>query len=277
MNKKKSERLPPTPSVLKKLFAYSGNLCAMPDCKNTLIHKTGTMNGKVAHIHAAEKGGARYDATMNEEDRRALANLFVVCANCHDVIDDPNNEAKYPAEKLRIYNKKHEDRFRKAELQFIEKYADLTQLSKPTFPKTLRRMSELLELPEVLNSTDEIKGIKGFVRKLAELPLEQRSFAMAIAERMKRRNVDSLPTDDVENAFNIGSSKLKKQMDLLEHHQLGSVNEDNVPGKYVVSLWHRSHGDNPWIEILDFCEKSGDHSDQFIVDLDFALYDKAAD
>lgn len=273
MTKKKSDRLPPTQSVLKKLFAYSGNLCAMPDCKNTLIHKTGTMNGKVAHIHAAEKGGARYDAKMSDEDRRAFANLFVVCAICHDVVDDPNNEAKYPAEKLKIYKKKHEDRFRKAELQFIEKYADLTQLSKPTFPKTLRRMSELLELPEVLNSPDEIKGIKGFVRKLAELPLEQRSFAMAIAERMKRRNVDSLPTDDVQHAFGIGPSKLKKQMELIEHHSLGSIDEDNMPGKYLVHLWERDHGGNPWIEILDFCEKSGDDPDQFIVDLDFALYD----
>lgn len=273
MTKKKSDILPPTPSVLKKLFAYSGNQCAMPDCNNALIHKTGTMNGKVAHIHAAEKGGARYDATMSDEDRRALANLFVVCANCHDVIDDPNNQAKYPAEKLKTYKKKHEDRVRKAELHFIEKYADLTQLSNPTFPKTLRRMSELLELPEVLNSPDEIKGIKEFVKKLAELPLEQRSFALAVAERMKRRNVESLPTDDVQHAFNIGSSKLKKQMDLLEHHSLGSIDEDNMQGKYLVHLWERDHGGNPWIEILDFCEKSGDDPDQFIVDLDFALYD----
>ena len=60
---RKPGRIDPTPSVLKKLFALSGNLCAMPDCENALIHKTGTMVGKVAHIHAAEKGGARFLAT----------------------------------------------------------------------------------------------------------------------------------------------------------------------------------------------------------------------
>lgn len=275
MTSKTKDRLPPTPSVLKKLFAYSGNLCAMPECNNPLIHKTGTMNGKVAHIHAAEKGGARYDAKMSDEDRRAIENLFVVCANCHDVVDDLRNREKYTAEKLKTYKKKHEDRFRKAELQFIENYADLTQLSKPRFPKTLRRMAKLLNSPEFLNSAEELKDIKEFVQKLAELPLEQRNFALRIAERMKRRGVSWLPTDDVKHAFGIGDYKLKKQMELLKHHELGSIDEDEMPSSYVVNLWERRRGGNPWIEILDFCEQSGDDPDQFIVDLDFALYDRA--
>lgn len=273
MNKTKSERLPPTPSVLKKLFAYSGNLCAMPDCKNTLIHKTGTMNGKVAHIHAAERGGARFLTSMNNEDRRAIDNLFVVCANCHDVIDDPNNEAQFTAEKLKTYKKTHENRFRKAELQFLESYADLTQQAVPTFPKSLRKISGLFDVSEMSGAPDEIDGVIEFARKLSELPLNQRRFALSVAERMKRRGVDELPVDDVVAAFGIGHSNLKKQMDLIEHHLLGSIEEDFEPGKYVVKLWDREPGGNPWIEILEFCDKSGHDSDEFVLELNFSLYD----
>jgi cytochrome c553 len=273
INAKKTARLDPTPSVLKKLFALSGNMCAMPTCENRLIHKTGTMVGKVAHIHAAEKGGARYLAAMTDEDRRLIDNLFVVCANCHDVVDDPKNATMFPAAKLKKIKEKHEDSFRKAEQQFIEKYSDLTQLSQPTFPKTLYRMASLLGWPDVLNSDDDIRDIGKFIRKLSELPIEQRQFALSLAERMKRRNLEKLPFDDVSKAFAIGLSKLKKQMQLLEHHQLGSVEEATVFDQYNITLWHRDRGGNPFIEILDFCEKSGNLKDEFIVDLNFALYD----
>lgn len=52
MTKTEVERLPMKQSVLKKLFAYSGNLCAMPDCNNALVSKKGTMIGKIAHIQS---------------------------------------------------------------------------------------------------------------------------------------------------------------------------------------------------------------------------------
>jgi hypothetical protein len=94
---KKPQRLPPTPSVIKKLFAYSGNQCAMPNCKETLVDVSGTMLGNIAHICAAEKGGARYDPEMTDKQRRDISNLFIVCGKHHDIIDDKNNENDYPA------------------------------------------------------------------------------------------------------------------------------------------------------------------------------------
>jgi hypothetical protein len=39
-------RLPPTPSTIKKLFAYTGNQCAMPNCKELIVDPSGTMLGK---------------------------------------------------------------------------------------------------------------------------------------------------------------------------------------------------------------------------------------
>jgi hypothetical protein len=52
--------------VVKGLFAYSGNQCAMPTSVNPLVDVTGTILGKIAHICAVSPGGARYVATMTE-------------------------------------------------------------------------------------------------------------------------------------------------------------------------------------------------------------------
>ncbi len=269
---KKVERLPPTPSVLKKLFAYSGNQCAMPDCGRPLVDKSGTLLGKVAHICAAEKGGARFDPKMNNEQRRAFENLFILCGIHHDVIDDKSNVKDYPPDLLRKHKAAHEGRFKRAEVQLIEQFIDTTQAMKPTYPKNLKGLAEALGMEEIAGHEDEINGVGDFVDNLKELPHEQREFALKLAERMRRNNTDELPVDDVTGAFRIGRTALKRHMDLLEHWRLGSIDEGEYQ-KYFVVLWSREPDTNPWVEILEFCEATKHMSDELIYDLNFGLYD----
>ena len=54
--------------VVKSLFAYSGNKCAMPTCVNQLVDVSGTILGKIAHICSASPGGARYEVSMTERE-----------------------------------------------------------------------------------------------------------------------------------------------------------------------------------------------------------------
>jgi hypothetical protein len=175
---KKPQRLPPTPSVIKKLFAYSGNQCAMPNCTETLVDVSGTMLGKIAHICAAEKGGARYDPNMTDEERRDISNLFIVCGKHHDIIDDKNNERDYPAGLLRKYKTTHEGRFKKAERQLLKQFADTTQIAKPTYPKHLRALAKVLGVKNLAGHTEEIRGVRDFIDSLKELPLQERDFAL---------------------------------------------------------------------------------------------------
>ncbi|MCP3441042.1 hypothetical protein [Bradyrhizobium sp. CCGUVB14] len=119
----------------------------------------------------------------------------------------------------------------------------------------------------------QIKGIHAFIDKLREVPLSEREFALSLAERMKRRGVDVLPTDDVQGAFNIGAEALKRRMGILDHHGLGSIDEGTGYRTWNVSLWSRKDGDNPWIEILLFCEATNADPREFIHDLNFGLYD----
>jgi hypothetical protein len=222
---KKPQRLPPTPSVIKRLFAYSGNQCAMPNCTEQLVDVSGTMLGKIAHICAAEKGGARYDPEMTEEQRRDISNLFIVCGKHHDIIDDKNNEKMYPADLLRRYKTTHEGRFKKAERQLLKQFVDTTQIAQPTYPKHLRALAKALDVKELADHREEIRGVGHFIDSLKELPLAEREFALKLAERMRRRRKDSLPVEDVMGAFRLSASALNRHMGVLEDHQLGSIDE----------------------------------------------------
>jgi len=270
---KKPQRLPPTPSVIKTLFAYSGNQCAMPNCTETLVDVSGTMLGKIAHICAAEKGGARYDSKMTDEQRRDISNLIIVCGKHHDIIDDKNNETNYPTDLLRRYKTTHEGRFKKAERQLLKQFVDTTQIAQPTYPKHLRALARALGDESIADQKKEIRGVRHFIDELKELPLTEREFALNLAERMRRRNKGSLPVDDVMGAFHLSVNALKRHMGVLADHRLGSIDEGEEPDQYFVTLFNRERGGNPWIEILRFCEKTHRSTDELIHDLNFGLYD----
>lgn len=267
------KRLDPTPSTIKKLFAYSGNQCAIPDCREFLVDETGAMLGKIAHIHAAEKGGPRFDENMDNEARRHFDNLMLVCGKHHDIIDYPENIETYKPEVLRKYKAEHEGRFRRAERQLIEQVADTTQATQPSYPKTMRRIGEVLGVSEMVEHEEEIEGIRSFIDRLKELPLEQRGFAIKVATRMRRQNAEKLLVEDVKGAFQIGDRKLQHHMRLLEHHGLGSINEGHNFREYFVELWDREPGENPWIEMLEFCDSAGVSIDTLVYELDFSQYD----
>src|SRR5215216_7628254 len=71
-------------SIIKKLFALSGNKCAMPNCGAQLVYKEiNRIKGRICHIEAASKGGPRYNSSQSEEDRYDYLNLIILCPNCH--------------------------------------------------------------------------------------------------------------------------------------------------------------------------------------------------
>jgi len=267
-------RLDPKPSTVKKLFAYTGNACAMPACKNQMVDPSGTMLGKIAHIRAANPGGARYDPSMSDEERRAIDNLMVVCGIHHDIIDDEENVDEYPVDKLTRHKREHEDRFKRAERQFVQDFADKTQISAPKYPKNMRRLFSALDYGNAEDDPDELPGIAGFIDKLKELPIEQRTFALRLAERMRRNGEDRLDAEETEAAFELSGREIKRQMGILEHRELGSVEESMTYGRYELRLYDRKPGGNPWIEILSFCEATNTATDDFIYELNFALYDE---
>lgn len=265
-------RLSPTPSVLKRLFAHSGNRCSNPDCQTYLVDEDGVLLAKVAHICAAEPKGPRYDKSMSDEARRAYANLILLCGICHDKVDAPVNFAKFPEALLLKWKATRDAIFQRAEYQLLADYADTTQASLPTYPVNLRALGRAIEVEEIIDHPDDIGGLRAFIDCLKECPLEQRRFALKVSERTLRRDIRDASVDDVMAAFNIGQTKLRTNLKILEEHGLGGHHERGDLD-YVLRIAERDPGGNPFHEILQFCDATGHSPDEFILDLNFALYD----
>lgn len=96
-------------STVRRLDTLSRNECADPDCDRKLIARDGeTIVSKICHIEAASENGPRFNPKMDDEDRRHFNNLILLCDECHNIIDNPENEEKYPVELLQSWKKTHE-------------------------------------------------------------------------------------------------------------------------------------------------------------------------
>ena len=101
-------RKPPSPSIVKKLFALSGNLCTSPECNNKLIEDNVVL-GEICHIEAAEENGPRYNTNSDDEYRRSFQNLLLLCEKCHKKVDADEN--LYPVAKLVSWKEEHEKKY----------------------------------------------------------------------------------------------------------------------------------------------------------------------
>jgi hypothetical protein len=90
---------------IKRLFSHSGNRCAFPKCK-TPVFLEGALVAAVCHIRGEKAGSARYDPKQPPEERQAYANLVLMCATHHAVIDD--DEVSYTVDRLLQIKAAHE-------------------------------------------------------------------------------------------------------------------------------------------------------------------------
>lgn len=94
-----------SPQTLKKLFALSGNQCAFPNCKNTLVNQNNAKDSNICHIEAANADGERYREAMTDKERANYENLILLCVQHHD---ETNNENIYTVEVLKEMKNNHE-------------------------------------------------------------------------------------------------------------------------------------------------------------------------
>lgn len=101
-------RKKPTETIIKKLYAKSGNQCSFPKCKQQIFSNNNTENiSQVCHIEAAEEGGQRYNHNSTDELRRHYDNLILLCPTHHKITDDTD---KYTVEALRNMKSNHESK-----------------------------------------------------------------------------------------------------------------------------------------------------------------------
>ena len=182
----KPKRLAPKPIVLRQLYLLSGNNCAMPDCNNVIIDHAGVVVGHICHIEAAKPNGARFNKDQTNEQRRALANLVLICAGHHAQIDSKKHESKWTVQKLRKMKANHEGKFKGLDnslVQAYEKsYADSTDNLMPTPAKSFAKLDELLPHCSLQSSDEPIrqKEVNSFLRKLSKVPDKERKFMASV-------------------------------------------------------------------------------------------------
>ena len=111
-------RLPIRESTLKRLFAFSGNQCAFPDCTQPVVNEHGDLIAEVCHIEAANEDGQRYNPDQSDEDPRSLENLLILCRTHHATTD---NVEVYPVERMQEIKREHEDGFREQPFEPTER------------------------------------------------------------------------------------------------------------------------------------------------------------
>jgi hypothetical protein len=97
----------PTVNTIKRLFAVSGNTCAVPRCREPIIDG-GVVVGDMCHIRAANPNGPRYDPAQTEAERHAFENLVLLCKKHHAIVDTDSHQ--YTVSVLTRMKEEHESK-----------------------------------------------------------------------------------------------------------------------------------------------------------------------
>lgn len=98
-----------------QIWTEAAGRCQFRGCNEPLWFNGLTLNqknfGKLAHIIGASKDGPR-GGELSEKMAQDAENIMLLCAKCHDEIDDGILRNLYPVEDLRAMKKEHADRVR---------------------------------------------------------------------------------------------------------------------------------------------------------------------
>lgn len=96
--------------VEKALYRLSRGTCYFPDCPRRImevVEGEPMVAVEIAHICGAYPGSARYAEGMTDEERRAFANLILLCVAHHKLVDGRRRE-EYPPDLLQAWKRDNE-------------------------------------------------------------------------------------------------------------------------------------------------------------------------
>lgn len=274
----KPRRLTPKPDVLRELFLLSGNNCAMPQCKQVIIDSTGVMVGRVCHIEAAMPDGPRFNATMTNDQRRAISNLVLLCGGHHSQIDSKKAEAKWPIAAVRKIKADHEAKFRglDATLQrsFESSFVDNTDALDPTPPNTFSALEKYVPdcKVEAEDHAERLKEVTNYLKKMSRVPDTERDFMLAVIKRAEKLGdmgeCISVDVYDLNSALGLSHGKIRTLGEALDRYSVGRIDHD---GDRTHAIIYNPSDFVGWGDIVTFCNKSGRTIDQFVLHLKFGL------
>ena len=275
-SKKSGNRLKSTSKTVRELYLLSGNRCAFPGCPEAIISNTGVLQGEIAHIEAAEKGGPRFNPSQTDEQRRSINNLILLCLKHHNLIDgDPNS---YPVSDLKKMKADHESNYQDVigVLQStVIDYSKTTTIKKATNCKKLFKVLGWEEDQRVIDSV--IKDLAELSDRLLKLPIPTRKLFSIMVSRAYQTPYNSwrvlLP--EVSNATGINGDGLRGHIYTLARYKFTSE-EDYDEQTHLSECILYGHNDwiDCWIDIRDYCEKANVELSTICSDCDFSVFDE---
>lgn len=271
---KKDERLTPRKSTERRLYMYSGNVCAFPDCNYQLQGtdkiKNNNYIGEIAHIEGANEGSPRYNPNLSLEDRRSYDNLILLCPTHHK---ETNDETIYSVKVLKEMKKNHEFKI-KLKLEDDEKKEKyiISDIMNFNPPKNLIAINKKLNWGLNRKELKEVAvNIQRDLKLLLQLSIRSRIILWKIILISKSNEFYAIELADAHNLtpeefnFHVEALKIKGILD-GPYEATGNVLSD------VYCL--KSFSDNLWSDLIAFCGKDDEKLGAMIVKLDFTHLDK---
>jgi hypothetical protein len=266
------KRLTPVPEVLRELYLRSGNLCAFPHCSHRIIDDNGRYVAELCHIEAALPEGERFNKHSDNEKRRLLGNLMLMCHAHHVVTDDVN---EYPVARMVALKREHEAKFSGVPEKIQAAFADQTKAHPPIPARSLDRLAKSMRWDASSDQVSEARAeFDDFVKSLAKVPRASRELLVVIVERAEEGSQANLyvPFADIVHAVQREKHEVREQVQLLEHHGMVWVDSgyDDIP---MVITYGLKSGWPIWSELRGFCLKAGVELRSLVVDLRFDQLD----
>ncbi|MED3575976.1 hypothetical protein [Cytobacillus praedii] len=262
------KRLAPTKVVLRDLYLKSGNQCAFPSCKRTILNDKGHLVGQVCHIEAAMPGGERFNSKQTNEERRAFSNLMLLCYDHHI---ETNDVKKYTVKRLKKMKLDHEKKYSDATEKLLSStVSDMTLLQEYEYCSSLKKINKILDWgnskKELLETIPLFNRLIDILRKLS--PDTRAIFSIMVA-RSERSEINLQEISEVTG---------KPQADLVNHvlilvkYELIFEPESNdygIPVTYFkqYDLW------DMWDTIKEYSELTSITLDELITNMRFSLLD----
>ena len=249
-----------TKSTLKKLFLLSCNQCAAPGCDNALLARDdNTLIAKICHIEAASPNGPRYNPNMTDEERRHYNNLILLCDECHSIIDNKENENKYPVELLRKWKREHESLCMQ---NMLNKHPSL-------LAQAINAIANI-NLDEVKIETDQVKSFE-ISKKIEHNALKRNKYL--IEELSKYYGKINSLYGELENQ---GSFKKEKLLRIIKMIYI-RIKSKYINGQHNELAIIQKNADNIFEEvenkILDIIDKNKTNDENIAIALPIILVD----
>lgn len=275
--KKNRKRLSPTSTTVRELYLFSGNQCAFPDCKSSLLLDDSTWDCQIAHINAVEEKWPRGDHDLSNEELRHASNLLLLCSKHHRVIDNKNLESQYTVEVVQQIKQDHERKYREA-IAGLERVIDITDGSGPRYPTNLRASSRFGETHEEIEMS--LDYMKPWIDEISRQPPAIRDLLVIFLAHGKQGRGGKSPlkvkATQIEGVVQIDRNELERRVRHLVDDGLLSIEEDeDVTYFELVDPTSHEIGWDLFVELHTLA--SGDQSivRRAINELDFSVFDRS--